>query len=58
MNLEDLNKVKIIEVLEMRQAKNPFVITPSSILKPLGFPLLLIILLFKINLYYRISSRF
>ncbi|MFL9832524.1 hypothetical protein [Chryseobacterium terrae] len=39
MNLEELNKGTIIEFLKTQQAKRKFVITPSSILKNLGFPI-------------------
>lgn len=39
MNLEGLNKATIIEFLKTQQAKRKFVITPNSILKNLGFPI-------------------
>ncbi len=39
MNLEELNKTKIIEILKIQQARRKYVITPMSILKNLGFPI-------------------
>jgi len=39
VNIEELNKAKIIEVLKIHQAKRKFVVTPSNILKNLGFPI-------------------
>lgn len=39
MNLEKINKAKIIEVLKIQQAKRKSVVTPSNILKNLGFPI-------------------
>jgi hypothetical protein len=37
MNIKELDKSKIIEILKEKQTKN-FVITPIKILKTLGFP--------------------
>lgn len=39
MNLEELDKAQIIEILKIQQAKKKYVITPTSILKNLGFPI-------------------
>ncbi|MBT2620358.1 hypothetical protein [Chryseobacterium sp. ISL-6] len=38
VNLEELDQVKITEFLKLHTSKNKFVITPSSILKNMGFP--------------------
>lgn len=40
MNVEELDKAKIIEILKIQQAKRKYVITPISILKNLGFPII------------------
>jgi hypothetical protein len=40
VNVEELDKAKIIEILKIQQAKRKYVITPISILKNLGFPII------------------
>lgn len=38
IQLEELDKIKILELLKLQMSKKKFVVTPISILKKCGFP--------------------